>query len=106
MYLLGGRGVLNSIHTRGVFLSKKFLKVNREQTLVYLRSPKHFNIGKQRIISFNNYKSFLLITNVAVHINTLMDKPNFFKKLANLQFKNNILFKINSVVLSTTFKVR
>ena len=49
MYLINKGGTLKNLCLRGVYLSKKFSKTQNKQTLVYLRAPKHFNIGKQEI---------------------------------------------------------
>ena len=54
LYLINKGGTLKNLCLRGVYLSKKFSKTQNKQTLVYLRAPKHFNIGKQEVLSFRN----------------------------------------------------
>lgn len=106
MYLLNKQGTLCSICIRGLFLSKKFSTKNKKQNLIFLRSPKHFNVGKQKIISFNNKKNYLL--NVHYHYltkNIIKNYNNIFNFLVN-NFKLNLLFRINSINISYKCKIK
>jgi len=106
LYKINKVGLLKEIFIRGTFLSRKFLKKNKKNTLVYLRSPKHFNIGKFKIYSHktNFVKSTLL--NVKIPIIILKKYPLYFFQILGKLEKLNFLKRINSlkVVVESTVK--
>lgn len=106
MYLLKNKGIINKITIRGLFLSKKFLKTNKKQTLIYLRSPKHFNIGKQKVLSFNNKFNYKFSLNTPVLLDFFLKNQQHIIKLILPFFKFNVLFRINSSLITTKFLIR
>jgi hypothetical protein len=106
LYKINFSGTLKTLVIRGTFLSKKFLKTNKKSTLVYLRSPKHFNIGKHKVFSFKNSFSTLLSLNLKIANKALVNYPLFFFKFVPAIVDVNTLKRINSVRISVATKVR
>lgn len=102
MYLLNKGCVLNEIVIRGVFLTKK--ENNRKQTLIFLRSPKHFNIGKRKVISFNNRCNIYSNVDLKCPLLFFKNHPYIFN-LIYKNFKFNILYRINSIKVIASVKV-
>jgi len=82
-----------------------FLKKSKSQSII-LRSPKHFNIGKQKIINVN-YKNFCVEigTKTDIHINSILNtNHNLFNKLSKYIITNTYLTpKSIKVKLKTQF---
>jgi hypothetical protein len=100
LYLIKQKSIVKTFFIRGVFLSKKFTKNNKRQVLVYLRSPKHFNIGKQKIFSFKNQTNFTQNNLIFIPYFFILKSHNFFFLLIKKLFKFNPLYRINSLRIS------
>lgn len=106
MYLLGNRCEITGISVRGIFLSKNFLKKNKTQTLVYLKSPKHFNVGKQKVLSFNNEFRYQYLLKLKTLLFLFLKNQHYFFKLITTFFKFHIPFRINSLKIITKTKIK
>ena len=104
MYLLNKAGILNEYTIRGIYLTKKKTKKWKKQTLVYLRSPKHFNIGKHKILSFNTNAKYKYILNMNINYLSFIKNKNFIN-LYSIFHKINILYRINSIKTKIKTKV-
>jgi hypothetical protein len=91
---------------RGNYLTKKFFKKNSKQTLIFLRAPKHFNIGKHKVSSFVNFKSHLYEVNYCLFINQFLLNKNFFFNMFTLFHKLHVLYVINSIKVTTKIKIK
>lgn len=100
MYLVSNNSSLECIVLRGYFVSKKNLKKNNYQCLVYLRSPKHFNIGKQKVFSFNSKFCYKFKIKKKIHYNKTITNPEFNYPIFLKNFKSNINFKHTSTKIS------
>lgn len=106
MYKINKFGVLKTLCIRSSYLSKKFFKKNSKSTLVYLRSPKHFNIGKHKIFSFKNLHNERIELNNKLYFRLLIKFPiYFFKLLLNISANHN-LKRINSLRITSVIKVK
>lgn len=106
MYKLNKFSILKCLKLRGIFLSKKVLKRKHKQTLIYLRSPKHFNIGKQKVLSFNNKYTYNLLCNYKIASSVYIYSSHYFFKILNFFFKFNSLFRINSIKVKNITKIK
>ena len=106
LYQINNYGQLKNICIRGNYLSKKFTHKKSKQTMVYLRSPKHFNIGKHKILSFKNFYKINTFFNYPLHYSLIKQGDNFFFSLLLNFFKFHILFKISSLKITTKFKIK
>lgn len=88
---------------RGIFFSKKFLKKNKKQVLVFLRSPKHFNIGKRKVFSFKNTHHSFVSLNLPIILNYFLFNSNVYYNFLINHYIFIIPFRITS--LRTTTKV-
>lgn len=104
MYYLKKKSLLTNITLRGIFLSKKYNKIQKKQIMVFLRAPKHFNIGKHKIKSFNNKHNITYNTHIFLLINFFTKNSSLMYKLFTNTHKFNNLYKINSI--KTTIKVK
>lgn len=97
---------MKTLVIRGTFLSKRFLKSNKKNTLVYLRSPKHFNIGKHKVFSFKNNFSTHLLLNLKLANKALVYYPMFFFRYIPTIVDVNTLKRINSLRVSISTKIK
>ena len=104
MYKLNKSGFLTEYVLRGVYLTKKKTKKWKKQSMVYLRSPKHFNIGKHKILSFNTLKNYKYILNYKINFLLLIKKNNLFN-IYSIFHKINILYRVNSVKINVNVKI-
>ena len=91
---------------RGNYLTKKFFKKNSKQTLIFLRAPKHFNIGKHKVSSFVNFKSYLYNVNYSLFISQFLLNKNFFFSILTIFHKLNVLYVTNSIKVKTKIKIK
>lgn len=103
MYQLSKFCLINNIRVRGVFLTKK--NNNKKQTLIFLRSPKHFNIGKRKVISFNNKQNYIYSLYFHTQKNNIYSNYFIFNLIYKLYYFN-ILYRINSIKLSVITKIK
>ena len=106
MYKLNKNTNMTKLILRGNYLTKKFFKKNSKQTLIFLRAPKHFNIGKHKVSSFVNFKSYLYNVNYSLFISQFLLNKNFFFSILTLFHKLNILYVINSIKVKTKIKIK
>lgn len=106
MYKIGKTGMLKKLILRGNYLTKKIFKKNSKQTLIFLRAPKHFNIGKHKVSSFVNYKKYEYFFNYSIPTEQFLKSKIFFFRLFALFHKMHFLYIINSVRISTTVKIK
>ena len=106
MYQISNKAIINKLSSRGIFLSKKFNKKNSKSTLVYLRSPKHFNIGKHKIFSFKNKFINNLIFNHNLPSKIIIFYEQYFFKLIFKFIDIHSLKRINSVRVNIKVKVK
>lgn len=106
MYKLNKIGILTNLILRGNYLTKKILKKNSKQTLIFLRAPKHFNIGKHKISSFVNYYKYSYKMNYLLATQQFLFNKNFFFKFFTLFHKIHLLYVINSIKINTKIKIK
>lgn len=106
MYKISNHSKLQTLMIRGNYLSKKFLVKNRKGVLVYLRSPKHFNIGKHKVFSFNNLFKEKLSFNVSIYLPILLKCPLYFFKFLLKNTNMHHLKKINSLRITLTTNIK
>ena len=81
-------------------LDKKYLLKKKKQSSIILRSPKHFNIGKQKITNIN-YKVLNLSILLTKKINL-----NFFLSESKCQFKVlNKLAEVSTYIKTQSIKI-
>jgi hypothetical protein len=106
LYSLSEKLVCYSICLRGYNLTKKLNKKQKKSTLVFLRAPKHFNIGKRKVHSFKNYNKIIYKLNLKIPlIFFLKNFSIFFSVLQNFH-KFNLLYKIFSIKISLKVKIK
>ena len=106
MYKLNKNTNMTKLILRGNYLTKKFFKKNSKQTLIFLRAPKHFNIGKHKVSSFVNFKSYLYNVNYSLFISQFLLNKNFFFSILTLFHKLNVLYVTNSIKVKTKIKIK
>lgn len=106
MYKLNKNSNLINLTLRGNYLTKKILKKNSKQTLIFLRAPKHFNIGKHKISSFSNFYKYSYNLNFKLATQQFLVNKNFFFNFFTLFHKVHILYIINSVKIKTKIKIK
>lgn len=106
MYKLRKLGDLYKICIRGNNLTKKLNKNNSKQTMVYLRSPKHFNIGKHKILSFLNYFNYNYYLNLKLHVNIITNHPSFLFNTIVEYHKFHLLHKISSIRITSKIRIK
>lgn len=104
MYKLNKTGIIGEYTLRGVYLTKKQTKKWKKQTVIFLRSPKHFNIGKHKILSFNTGKNYKYFLNYKINFLTLIKKNNLYN-IYSVFHKMNILYRINSIKIDVNTKI-
>lgn len=114
MLKINKNAVLKQVHYNITFLfrakslDEKFLLKKKASQVVTLRSPKHFNIGKHKVLSVNS-KALNVVKhfNKPVHISFLLRGNNTWASLGRV-LENNIYFlpKTLSIKISTKFKIK
>ncbi len=105
MYKINSVTNLNYLAIRGVFITKKLSKKIKTQSMVFLRAPKHFNIGKHKILSFNTKKSYVLKTKLKMHSICIIKHNKFFFNLLNNIIKVHPLYNVKSLVINTKINI-
>lgn len=106
MYKLNKISKLNFLILRGNYLTKKMFKTLSKQTLIFLRAPKHFNIGKHKVSSFVNYKNYRYNFNYIFPTQSFITNKFFFYRLYTLFHKLNLTYNITSIKINTKVKIR
>jgi hypothetical protein len=89
-------------------LNKKYLLKKKLSSSVFLRSPKHFNIGKQKIKSINYiFINLGFVTKKKIHSKIMYQETKYLFKLFDKFTETNTYIKTESIKLSikTTFKI-
>ena len=106
LYLISKKSKILNFKMRGIYLSKNFLKKNKKQVMVFLRAPKHFNIGKHKIFSFKNkYTKFMSINSDNPTIN-IIKYPQYLYRIIIDLYKFQFLFHINSIKITTKTSIK
>ena len=106
MYKINKTSTLNVITLRGNYLTKKVFKKISKQTLIFLRAPKHFNIGKHKVSSFVNYKKHSYLLNFKIPTNEFLKNKFLFYYLFSTFHKINIHYILNSIKISIKTKIK
>lgn len=106
MYKINKNITLEKFSLRGNYLTKKIFKKNSKQTLIFLRAPKHFNIGKHKVSSFVNFKKYNYYLNYKIPTNEFFKNKLFFYKIYNIFHKFHFLYILNSIKITTSLKIK
>jgi hypothetical protein len=106
LYKINKTSILSKFILRGNYLTKKVLKKTSKQTLIFLRAPKHFNIGKRKVSSFVNYKKFIYNFNFKLPTSQYTKNGGTFFRFFSLFHKLNFLYIVNSVRITTKVKIK
>ena len=90
-------------------LNKKYLLKKQKQSAIILRSPKHFNIGKQKITNIN-YKVINLWTLIVktTNLNFWFENTKYQFKLLSKFAESNTYIKVQSIktFIKTKFTIK
>ena len=106
MYKINVESIIKKLVNRGIYLSKKFNKKTHKSTLIYLRSPKHFNIGKHKIFSFKNKYLNQLDLNHKIFTKTIIKYEQYYFKLIYKFQHTHSLKRINSLRITLKTKIK
>lgn len=106
MYKINKTSSLTYIMLRGNYLTKKVFKKISKQTLIFLRAPKHFNIGKHKVSSFLNFKTHLYKVNFKLPTTSFIKNKFLFYYLFSTFHKININYAITSIKLNIKTKIK
>lgn len=106
MYKINKICSLNYIRLRGHYLTKKVFKKISKQTLIFLRAPKHFNIGKHKVSSFVNFKTHNYKVNFKLPTTNFIKNKFLFYYLFSTFHKINIHYSITSIKLNIKTKIK
>lgn len=109
MYKLNKSTTICNYVTRGIFTSNKAnmaAKKNKKQTVIFLRSPKHFNIGKHKIFFFNNFYKIKVIENRPLPIRPLISNKCYIFNLFIRKFNFSFFYKFTSIRVKTKTKIK
>lgn len=106
MYKINKIISIKKFSLKGNYLTKKIFKKNTKQTLIFLRSPKHFNIGKHKISSFVNYKNYEYLLNFNIPTIEFFKNKLLFYKIYNIFHKFHFLYILNSIKITTSLKIK
>ena len=84
----------------------EYNKKNSKSTLVYLRSPKHFNIGKHKIFSFKNKFNHKILLNHSLATKIIIFYEQYFFKLIFKLEDTHSLKRINSIRINIKVKIK
>lgn len=90
-------------------LKPSYIIKKQKTQMVYLRSPKHFNIGKQKIITLNyRTPNFILTTSHKIFINSLISSSNLVYKILTKKILLTPTTSAKSIKISvnTKFKLK
>jgi hypothetical protein len=106
LYKINKISTLKKFVLRGNYLTNKVLKKTSKQTLIFLRAPKHFNIGKRKVSSFVNYKKFVYNFNLNLPTDEYNKNGKTFFRFFCLFHKLNFLYVVNSVRITSKLKIK
>lgn len=105
MYKINNKFNLKKIIIRGINLSKKQNIKLQKQTMVFLRAPKHFNIGKHKILSFKNKKIIQYNINIFFYYKMFYSSIFYFAFI-NYYRQYNLNLLINSINVEVKLKIK
>ena len=105
MYSLKNNSELKIITIRGYNLTKKLNKKQSRGSLVFLRPPKHFNIGKRKIHSFRNYQKFFYYIKLSLPTSFILKNPYRVFYILKEIHKFHLLYNISSIKISLKTKI-
>jgi NADH:ubiquinone oxidoreductase subunit 3 (subunit A) len=106
LYKICKTSILTKLTLRGNFLTKKFFKKNSKQTLIFLRAPKHFNIGKHKVSCFKNFYKYMYNFNYKLPTEQFLNNKLLFLSFFSLFHKIHFLYVITSIKISTKVKIK
>lgn len=106
LYKINKTSLLTNFTLRGNFLTKKIFKKNSKQTLIFLRAPKHFNIGKHKVSSFVNFYKYDYKFCYKIPTEQFLNNKALFLKFFPLFHKLHFLYVINSIKICTKLKIK
>jgi hypothetical protein len=106
LYFIKNSSILDNIYLRGYNLTKKLNKNQKKGSLVFLRAPKHFNIGKRKIYSFKNYSSFLYKLKIKFPLKSFLNNPSTFIFMLSEFHKFHLLYKLSSIKVTLKIKLK
>jgi hypothetical protein len=106
MYKLNKITTLTKLCLRGYNLTKKLNKNQTKHSLVFLRAPKHFNIGKHKVLSFKNFYKHTYGLSLSTNILIFVKYPYFFYNIILNFHKFHLLYKINSIKITAKLKIQ
>lgn len=106
MYKISKNGCLKQLYIRGYNLTKKLNKNQTKHSLVFLRAPKHFNIGKHKVLSFKNYYTHSYYTNIKIPVLFFMKNPQQLYNFIIEFHKFHLLYKIASIKVTVKVKIK
>lgn len=106
MYKIKKISYLNTIALRGHYLTKKILPKTSKQTMIFLRSPKHFNIGKHKVHSFLNFKKIIYNILYKIPTSSFINNKLAFFKIFNSFHKFHLLYSLTSIKFRVNQTIR
>jgi len=106
LYKINKKNILKTIILRGHYLTKKMSKKNSKQTLIFLRAPKHFNIGKHKISSFVNFKKYVYNFNYIASTIGFNKNKFFFYNLFNIFHNMHLHYSLTSIKVRISVKIK
>lgn len=109
MYKINKSTTIYDYVARGVFTSNKAnlaVKKNKKQTVIFLRSPKHFNIGKHKIFFFNNFYKKQIIDKRPLPLKPLLLNKCYIFNLFVRKFNFSFSYKFTSIRIKTKTKIK
>jgi hypothetical protein len=106
LYFIKNIIILKELYLRGYNLTKKLNKHQKKGTLVFLRPPKHFNIGKRKVHSFRNYQTFSHKLNLKAPFSLALKSPYRFFAILIEKHQFNLLYSISSIKITFKAKIK
>jgi hypothetical protein len=105
LYKIHKNITVDQIFVRGYNLTKKLNKRQTMHSLVFLRPPKHFNIGKHKVLSFKNKKTHRYVVNLNIPFISIVKYPLFLYNMVLHFHKFHILHTIVSIKINAKIKI-
>ena len=106
MYKIFKKAAIGSFFVRGYYLTKRYGKKSRKNTLIFLRSPKHFNAGKHKVFFLNNYAVYKVNTrSIFVDLSSIEKYEKYFFDVSTTLRNYNVLYNVTSLRLRAKLKI-
>ena len=76
------------------------------QSLVFLRAPKHFNIGKHKVFSFKNFYKKFYNLNLFFYLFFYLNNNKLLYNIITEFHKFHLLYKISSMKITIKVKIQ